>query len=133
MRYQNRMGLPKQNGGSKYALIHHKTSSAFLHPIPKKPEHQPHCHVQPQYGTKVQLTDPGNETPLLQPDDITKIKQIIGDVLYYARDVDGTLMTTLNKLASAKSKGTQATMQATKKLMDYCHTHSDATIRYCAR
>ena len=110
-----------------------KLLQRFLHPIPKKPEHQPHCHVQPQYGTKVQLTDPGNETPLLQPDDITKIKQIIGDVLYYARDVDGTLMTTLNKLASAKSKGTQATMQATNKLMDYCHTHSDATIRYCAR
>ena len=41
-------------------------------------------------------------------------------------------MATLNKLASAKSQGTQATMQATKKLMDYCHTHSDAKIRYCA-
>ena len=23
-------------------------------------------------------------------------------------------------------------MQATKQLMDYCHTHSDAKIRYCA-
>ena len=41
-------------------------------------------------------------------------------------------MSTLNELASAQYKGTQATMQSTKKLMDYCHIHSDATIRYCA-
>ena len=53
-------------------------------------------------------------------------------MLYYTRAVDGTLMVTLNELASAKSQGTQVTMQSTKKLMDYCHTHSDAKIRYCA-
>ena len=46
--------------------------------------------------------------------------------------MDGTLITTLNELASAQTKGTQSTMQDTKNLMDYCHTQSDATIRYCA-
>ena len=80
----------------------------------------------------MQLTEPTDKTPLLQPDNITKLQKIIGAVLYYARAVDVTLTATLNELASAKSKGTQATMQATKNLMDYCHTHSDATIRYCA-
>ena len=109
-----------------------KLLQRFLHSIPKKPEHQPHCHVQPQYGSKVQLKYPREKTPLLQPDDITKLHKIIGSVLYYARAVDGTIMATLNELSSAKFKDTQATMQATKKLMDYCHTHSDATIRYCA-
>ena len=68
----------------------------FLHPIPKKLEHQPHYHVQPQNGTKVQLTEPREKTPLLQPDDITKLQRIIGGGLYYARAVDGTLMATLN-------------------------------------
>ena len=47
-----------------------KLIQSFLHPIPKKLEHQPHCHVQPQYGTKVQLTEPRDKTPLLQTDDI---------------------------------------------------------------
>ena len=103
----------------------------FLHPIPKRPEHQPYCHVQSQYGTKVQLTDQVDKTPLLQPDDITKLQHIRGDFLYYTTDVDGTLMTTLNELSSAQSRGTQSKMQATKKLMEYCHTHSDAMIRYC--
>ena len=51
-------------------------------------------------------------------------------MLYYERAVDGTLMTTLDELESAQTNSTQATMYATKNLMDYCHTHSDATIRY---
>ena len=104
----------------------------YLHPIPKKTEHQLHYHVHPQYGTKVQLIEPGYEIPLLQPDNITELRQIIRAILHYARAVDVTLMTTLNELASAQSKGIQANMQATRKLMDYCHTHSDATIIYCA-
>ena len=68
----------------------------------------------------------------MQPTYMAKPQQIIGYVLYYARDVYGTFITTLNKLASAQTEGTQATMQATKNLMNYCHTHSDITIRYCA-
>ena len=45
--YQNRtvnLSIP----GYITKLLQH-----FLHPIPKKPEHQPHCHVQPHYGSKV--------------------------------------------------------------------------------
>ena len=41
-------------------------------------------------------------------------------------------MTTLNEMGSAKTNGTQATMRATEKIMNYCHTHSDATILYSA-
>ena len=75
---------------------------------------------------------PSDNTPLLQPNNKTKIQQRIGALLYYARAVDGTLMATHNELESPQSQGTQATMQATKKLMDYCHTHIDDKIRYCA-
>ena len=78
------------------------------------------------------MTYPRDKTPLLQPEDITKLQKIIGAILYYARAVDGTLMTTLNELSPAQYKGTQATMQDTKKMMDNCHTHSEATIRYRA-
>ena len=73
-----------------------KLLQRFLHPSPKKLEHQPYCHVQTQYVTKVQLEEPRDKTPLLQPDNITKLQHIIGAVLYYARAVDGTLMVTLN-------------------------------------
>ena len=109
-----------------------KLLQQFFHPTPKRPEHQPHQHAQPQYGTKVQFTEPEDKRPLLQPKDITKLQKIIGALLYYARAVDGTLMTTLNELASAQTNGTQATMRATGKLIYYCHTHSDATMKYCS-
>ena len=46
--------------------------------------------------------------------------------------MDGTLMVTLNELSSAQSNGTQVTMQSTKKLMEYSHTHGDAKVRYFA-
>ena len=104
----------------------------FLHLTNKIPKHQPHQHVQPQYVTKVQFTEPENKTPLLQPKDFTKLQQIIGAMLYYSRAVDGTLMTALNKLTYAQTNGTQVTMRATESFIDYCHTHSNATIRYCS-
>ena len=124
--YQNRtvdLSMP----GYITKLLQH-----FLHPTPNKPYHQPHSHVQPQYGMEVHLTKTEAETPLLQPNDITKLPQIIGTILYYARAVYGTLTTNLNELASSQSKVAQSTMQDTKNLVYYCHTHSNATIRYFA-
>jgi hypothetical protein len=35
----------------------------FQHPHPKIPEHQPAKHNQPQYGTKVQMTEPTDVSP----------------------------------------------------------------------
>jgi hypothetical protein len=34
----------------------------FAHTTPSQKEHQPHCHNEPQYGTKLQLTDPPDMT-----------------------------------------------------------------------
>ena len=80
----------------------------------------------------MQFTEPEYKSPLLQTKDITKLQQIIGEMIYYTRVSDGTLMATLGKMEFAQTNRTQATMRATEKLMDYCHTHSDATIRYCS-
>ena len=53
-----------------------KLLQSFSQTSPKKPEHQHYFHVKPQYGIKVQLTDPGDKTPLLKTDDITKLRKI---------------------------------------------------------
>ena len=52
-----------------------KILQQFIHPTEKIPAHQHHQHVHPQYGTKVQLTEPEDKTPLLQPKDITKLQK----------------------------------------------------------
>ena len=74
------------------------------------------------------FAEPEDKTTLLQPKDITKLQKTIGEMIYYARAVDGTIMTTHKKLAYTQTNSTHAIMRVTKKLMDYCHTHSDALI-----
>ena len=42
------------------------------------------------------------------------------------------MLHTLNSLASAQTKETEETLQAMKNFLDYCATHSNATIRFHA-
>jgi hypothetical protein len=69
-------------------------------------------------------------TAPLPADQITRLQQIIGALLYYARMIDCTMLVALGTLASAQSKGTKATMDAAIHLLNYCSTHPDAVIRY---
>ena len=101
----------------------------YLHVKPKVPEHQPHKHNIPNYGAKVQLTELADTSKPLGKEDIKRLQEIIGAILYYARGTDGTIMATLNELASAQSKGTESTRKAMLKFLSYCATHDDAKIR----
>ena len=104
----------------------------FRHAIAAKPEHAPHKSKAIQYGVKVQLTDPLDDSPMLPPEELTVIQQVIGCILYYARAVDPTMLVTLSTLASQQSKGTAHTADAITQLLNYCATHPDAEIRYVA-
>ncbi len=104
----------------------------FQHPTPSKPQHAPHKHSEIQYGAKTQFTDPADESPPLPKEGIKRLQQIIGTLLYYARAVDSTLLVALSDLSSAQANGTEATKLAATQLLDYCATHSEASIRYCA-
>jgi hypothetical protein len=95
-------------------------------------EDQPYRNNAPQYGQKVQFTEPEDNSPPLDKQGIEKIMQIVGGLLFYARMVDPTIMMALSDLASAQSKATEETRKATEKLLDYCATHPDATIRFTA-
>ena len=46
--------------------------------------------------------------------------------------VDNTLLVALGTIASAQSKGTEATMNAMVQLLNYCATHPNAKIRFRA-
>ena len=63
----------------------------FNHPPPSKPQHQPHKHVEPAYGQKIQYS-PVDETPPLNKEGKTFIQQVTGTFLYYARAVDPTML-----------------------------------------
>jgi hypothetical protein len=102
----------------------------FQHQPPKKPQHSPHAWLKPQYGATQQLTEDPDNSPPLPPSEITKLQQIIGVLLYYARAVDSTMLVALGSLASKQTKATTNTMAAARQLLDYAATHPDAKIRF---
>jgi hypothetical protein len=104
----------------------------FQHPAPTRPQHAPSAWTKPNYGAPQQLTDPPDTSAPLQASEITRLQQVIGTLLYYARAIDSTMLVALGSLSSAQAKGTEATAQALTHLLNYCATHPDAVLLYHA-
>jgi hypothetical protein len=109
-----------------------KALQRFSHPKPARAQHSPHAWIKPQYGASTQLTAPIDTSPLLDKDGVTRIQQIIGVFLYYARAVDSTMLVALGSLAAVQTKATQLTNTAASQLLDYAATHPDAVVRFCS-
>jgi hypothetical protein len=104
----------------------------FQHPTPAKPQHSPHAWIAPSYGATTQLTAPPDLTAPLDAAGLTRLQEIVGTLLYYARAIDSTMLVALGTIASSQATGTQATAQAVTQLLNYCASHPDAVIRYHA-
>jgi hypothetical protein len=104
----------------------------FQHVPSSRPEHSPHAWTKPQFGAPTQLTAPTDTSPRLDAEGVTRVQQILGTLLHYARAVDSTMLVALSSLASQQTKSTETTAKAITKLLNYCATHPDATIRYHA-
>jgi hypothetical protein len=76
------------------------------------------------------MTEPHDDSPMLDEKGIKELMAIVGSLLYYGRALDTALLTALTDLSLAQSKGTAKTNKAARKLLDYCATHPDAKIRY---
>lgn len=107
-----------------------KALQRFTHSPPPKPENSPHTCTQINYGAKTQYAPEPDSSPPLDKTGIKRLQEIIGTLLYYARAIDNTMLVALGSLASAQTKGTEATAAATERLLNYAATHPDATIRY---
>ena len=97
-----------------------------------KTEHDPHEHNMPIYGTHVQHQTDEPSLPVLPKQEITKIQQVVGSLLYYARAVDPTLLVALGSIASEQIKPTQKTAKAITKILNYVATQPLAIIKYNA-
>jgi hypothetical protein len=104
----------------------------YQHPAPARPEHSPHLWNPPIYGAKTQFVSDTEPSPALSDKDINKLQQLTGRLLYYARDVDPTLIMPINVLASEQSNATAVTSDKVIKLLNYCNTHPETKIRYHA-
>ena len=107
-----------------------KVLHKFQHNPPPTPQHAPYKARPIKYGAKVQYAPAPDNSAELNPTDKTKIQQIVGALLYYARAIDMTMLPALSTISSQQSKPTKNTMQAVQQLLDYCHTHPNSKIRY---
>jgi hypothetical protein len=104
----------------------------FQHPKPTKPEDSPHAWNEPTYGAKVQYAPEIDNGTNLPPQQVTRIQQIIGTLLYYSLAVDPTMLVALGTIAATQSNATAKTATTVVQLLNYAATHPDATIRYKA-
>jgi hypothetical protein len=98
----------------------------------RKAQHSPFYCPPKKYGKDAQDPLPIDESAKLPKSGITRIQQIVGAILYYARCVDLTLLMTLSTIAHEQTKATEKTDMSVNHMLDYCATHPDATIRFRA-
>jgi hypothetical protein len=89
----------------------------FQHVPPTKPEHAPHPWQRPNFGAKTQIATLPDSSPALDVADKTRILEVLGTLLFYAREQTQATKTTMDKLA---------------QLLNYCASYPDATIRFTA-
>ena len=109
-----------------------KLLARFNHEPPNKPQHSPHAAPPRFFGLDAQKPVEHDLLPVLPPDRIKRIQQIIGTIMYYARAVDLTTLVALSSIASEQTSATADTEKRVLQLLDYLHTHKDATLRYVA-
>ena len=101
----------------------------FQHPNPSRPEHAPHAWNKPDYSSQPPTVEIDLSAPLDKAG-IKRLQEIVGTFLFYARAIDNTMLVALNEIGSAQANGTEATAEATVKLLNYAATHPDAVIRF---
>jgi hypothetical protein len=98
----------------------------------RKAEHAPHPWQRPTFGTKTQFALAPNEAPALDAVDKTRILEVLGTLLFYARAIDSSMLTAIGELATEQSQATKTTLEKLTQLLNYCTSHPDATVRFTA-
>ena len=103
-----------------------KALQRFKHDPPTRKQHAPSSWTPPQYGQKQQMAPEEDTTAPLKRAQIKRLQEVIGTFLFYGRAVDNTMLVALGTLATAQTKGTEATMKECVRLLNYAATHPDA-------
>ena len=86
-----------------------KLLARFEHEPPSKPQHSPHAAPPRLFGLDAQKPVEHDTLPVLPPDRIKRIQQIIGTIMYYARAVDLTTLIALSSIAAEQTSATTDT------------------------
>jgi hypothetical protein len=109
-----------------------KALTHFQHQAPSKLQHRPYPHVKPNNRAKVRYTEDTNTLAMLPKEDKKFIQVVIGTFLYYARCVDGTMLSALGFIATQQANPTKNRMKKVGEYVDYVSPHPDAIVMYHA-
>ena len=94
-----------------------------------KPSYDPYKQIC-TYNQIRQLAIQPDISPPLSRQHKTKIQQIIGCLLYYARALGNTMLVALNIIAQSQSNPIQHTANLYNHLLDYCATYPNVGLRF---
>ena len=78
----------------------------------------PAIYTPPAYGAHSQMTEVDESQPL-GPKAIKELQEFVGSFMFYARAVDGTMLTAVNHIASEMAAPTQQTDAMEQRLLAY--------------
>jgi len=109
-----------------------KVLQRFKRDKPRKQQHSPYRPQPRKFGAAVQDPIGEDTSPKLDAKRVTRIQQIVGSILYYARAIDHTTLPGLSGIASKQADARESTEERAEQLLDYLATHPDAVVRYYA-
>jgi hypothetical protein len=99
----------------------------FNVPTPTKPTISPAVYLSPDYSSPdYEILD--DTSPPTSPEETKFIQEVIGVFLYYARAVDSTMFTQLNKLASKQSNPTKHLLEQIHHFLQYAATFPNSKL-----
>ncbi len=79
----------------------------YEHIMPKKLQTCPYSPEPKKFGTKAQAPLPNDSTPKLDKNGIKCVQKIVGSILYYAQEVDMTVLIALSSIRVEQMKATK--------------------------
>ncbi len=89
----------------------------------------PIIYVPPNYGKHQQEVPLDEPSVPLNAAEILELQEIVGVFLFYARAVDPTMLTAINKIASRQAKPTSLIKKEVERFLQYANKWPDATMR----
>ena len=109
-----------------------KALDRLKHTKPKIPQYAPHRWSFPAYGKRLQMAPDTYNSDIFDKKATKRIQSIVGNMLYYARSVDPTMIWAINKILRVQSRSTQDTEEKARMLLEYVATYPNGIICYKA-
>ena len=100
----------------------------FRHKHLRKTQDQTYPHTKQNYCAKAQYAKATDESPPLSKEHNVFVQEVTVTLLYYAREVDPTMLTSLGSIKSKQDNQTDQKIHKVKQLLDYASTQTDAVI-----